>query len=535
MLYSQFSLRRKGLPRIIFFSGILIVLLLFQNTSFAQYETGGFDFEGQSRQYRVYLPNNYNSSQFFPLVIYLHSYDWTPQQGMNYTVLYEFAQSSGFLLCCPKGIQNWNSGIGDDDNWPTPDVNDVGFINALIDTLNAHYSIDLYRVYACGFSNGGFMSYKLACQLSHRFAAIASVGGVMSSSTATNFNPLHAVPVLQIHGTEDNSVSIGGNNYWLSVDQTLNYWIDFNHCISPPESVSIPDTVQTDFSTVEKMSYKNNNGETRVVYYKVDNGGHSWPGSSDIGSPVWEGAKNRDIYANVEIWNFFKNFKSPCFVYPGDTDNNGVVDAYDILPVGIHFLKQGTIRTNSSLDWNPQPVSGWTTKAAGHADANGDGRVDEKDVISIGVNWGNRRSISAKAYEVSLTDTELLDAHHENFQVLYQSIQGHGEAAGEIKILLEKVLGIDESDPGSFALHQNYPNPFNPKTTISYQLHEQCQVELAIFNSSGQQIKTLFQGLQNSGVYKFEWDASNFPSGVYFSRLKIKDEYTGMKKLALIK
>ena len=255
----------------------------------------------------VYLPNNYTGTISFPLVIYLHAYGWTAQQEMNYTLLHQVADTSDFLVVYPNAIPNWNSGIGDNPSWPTPNVDDVGFINALIDTLSNNYSIDLERIYACGYSNGGFMAYKLACQLGDRIAAIASVGGVMSTGTAANCKPQRTMPVLDIHGTADYWVPINGTTGWHSVDKTLSYWTNFNNCFMANTTV-LPDLNPADSCTVEKISYTNCQNNSKVIYYKVIRGGHTWPGA---GSPGFshEGNANDDFNANVEIWNFFKNYK----------------------------------------------------------------------------------------------------------------------------------------------------------------------------------------------------------------------------------
>ena len=288
----------------ILFGGIFIVLFFAQKASYAQIETGSFDFEEHHRNYMVYLPKNYNGTINFPIVIYLHCYGWTAQQGMNYTKLHQVADSSDFLVVYPSAINNWNSGIGDNPNWPTPNVDDVGFINAMIDTLSNHYSIDLERIYACGYSNGGFMSYKLACQLSHRIAAIASVGGVISTNTSANCNPFRTMPVLQIHGTGDPWVPIKGATGWHSVDQTLSYWTNFNNC-AKADTIILQDLDPTDGCTVEKISYANCNNKIIVIYYKVINGGHTWPGAGPPGYSA--GNTNQDFNASIEIWNFFKD------------------------------------------------------------------------------------------------------------------------------------------------------------------------------------------------------------------------------------
>ncbi len=285
------------------FTFIIFAFVFSQSNLCAQIETGSFDFNGKNRTYGVFLPKNYSGTASFPLVIYLHSYGWNPTLGMNYTALNTVADTSDFLVAYPAAIPNWNSGIGESSSWPTPNIDDVGFINAMIDTLSNNYSINLDRVYACGFSNGGFMAYKLACQLSHRIAAIASVGGVISNSIATNCKSLHTMPILHIHGTSDTFVPINGKEGWNAVDQTINYWSNFNDCVQV-DTVSLSDLDPNDGCTVEKISYTDCTDNSNIIYYKVTNGGHSWPGATL--DPDWAHPRNMDINANVEIWNFFK-------------------------------------------------------------------------------------------------------------------------------------------------------------------------------------------------------------------------------------
>ena len=184
-------------------------------------------------------------------------------------------------------------------------VDDVGFINALIDTLNENFSIDPERIYACGFSNGGFMSHKLACQLSHRIAAIASVGGIISAGTVEKCNSQRAMPVLQIHGTLDNTVPINGTSGWYSVDETMSFWSELNGCVKV-DTIQVPDIVLSDGCTIQKIIYSNSNRKIKAIYYKVEKGGHSWPSATADYS--WSGNRNLDINASVEIWNLLKNY-----------------------------------------------------------------------------------------------------------------------------------------------------------------------------------------------------------------------------------
>jgi hypothetical protein len=114
------------------------------------------------------------------------------------------------------------------------------------------------------------------------------------------------MPVLHIHGTADTWVPINGGPGWYSVNQTLSYWTNFNDC-GQVDTTILPDLDPTDGCTVEKITYTNCSENSNVVYYKVINGGHTWPGAGPPGYAA--GNTNQDINASVEIWNFFKNYK----------------------------------------------------------------------------------------------------------------------------------------------------------------------------------------------------------------------------------
>ena len=155
------------------------------------------------------------------------------------------------------------------------------------------------RIYCCGMSNGGMMTFKLACQLGHRFAGFASVAGVLLDPIVANCNLTGSIPMLLCHGTDDVLVHYNGGPepmMW-SVEQSLDFWIQNNNCVLNPDTIAIPDTCLSDSSHVQKISYTNCSDSAQVVLYKVINGGHSWPGS-DI-NITWpdEGNKNRDIRA----------------------------------------------------------------------------------------------------------------------------------------------------------------------------------------------------------------------------------------------
>jgi polyhydroxybutyrate depolymerase len=286
----------------------LLVFFLSSINSFAQVQTGSFVFEGRLRDYIVFLPQNYNDTAKLPVVFNLHGITLSAQQQMDYSRMNEVADTAGFIVVYPNAFNaSWNCGI----SYVTHNTNDVGFFSALIDTLANNYSIDKERIYSCGFSLGGFMSYRLACQLSNRIAAIADVAGVMAKSLLNNISTLHSMPVLKIHGTADQIVPYNGKSDWCSVQQTLNHWTSFNQC-NPPDTTSIPNIDTLDGCTVQKIKYTFCSDSVEVIFYKVIDGGHSWPGGDKqhlVLSWGTIGTTNADINASELIWNFFKSYK----------------------------------------------------------------------------------------------------------------------------------------------------------------------------------------------------------------------------------
>lgn len=279
---------------------ILIVTSFFVNESAAQIN-GSFVFEGINRTWKVWLPAGYTGQEPLPLILALHGLTQNGQSIMEFSGFNQVADTAGFIVAYPDGVNNsWNVGFAGGST-----ANDVGFLLALADTLNLRYNVDMHRVYATGFSNGGFMSYRLACESSDRIAAIAPVAGTMTDGSYNACLPQRAVPVLHIHGTSDFVVNYNGGFGNKSVEQVLDYWIDFNACPALPVTEMLPDTYP-DGSTVQKQTWSPCDDTTRVVLLKVINGGHTWPGSVGV---TGIGITNRDINASSEIWNFVKQFK----------------------------------------------------------------------------------------------------------------------------------------------------------------------------------------------------------------------------------
>lgn len=263
---------------------------------------GSFVHGGLTRTYILYVPASYSPANPAPLVFNFHGYTSNSSQQIAYGEFRPIADTAGFILVVPMGTVDGSGNTYWNANWGGT-VNDVAFTAALIDTLSANYNINQNRVYSTGMSNGGFMSYYLACKLSGRIAAIASVTGAMTLGTPSTCNPQHPMPILEIHGNADGTVPYNGSNFSESIITGLNYWVNFNNANTSPIITSVPNINTSDNSTAEHYVYTGGDNCVEVEHYKILNGGHTWPGA-----PFNTGTTNRDINASLKIWEFFSKY-----------------------------------------------------------------------------------------------------------------------------------------------------------------------------------------------------------------------------------
>ena len=286
-----------------YFSIPVLFSLLFVQ---AQPELHQFSHDGLSREYYLYLPDSLVAGA--PLLFVFHGYSGSANGIMNYSDLNQIADENGFVVCYPQGLIDdwdyafWNVGY----DWHVDEtVDDVGFSTSLAQYLQTEYNLSAHNTFSTGMSNGGDMSYLLACQASDVFKAVAPVAGCMMTWLYNSCAPLNPIPVFEIHGTDDDVTwwdgadenDNDGYGPWESVDTTFNFWTQLNNC---NEFIidTLPDIDMSDGSYV--VSHKNTNGlnNNEVWLYEVVNGGHDWPG-------VWG---NMDISTSEEIWNFFEIF-----------------------------------------------------------------------------------------------------------------------------------------------------------------------------------------------------------------------------------
>ncbi len=263
-----------------------------------QQEPMSMQYDGLTRVYLRYVPAMYDSSVAVPLVICLHGLGDTMTNfvniGMNFV-----ADTANFIVLTPQAQSSafgtaWNSGASYYGYVLNGNVDDVGFINALIDTTMASFNIDTTRIFVTGFSMGGFMSNRLAVELNSRIAAIASVSGTIG----TSFNPgtPPPIPVCHFHGTADGTVAYTGDVYGMDAEELVNFWVNVDNCDTTPVIDSLPD-IAADGKTVVHYTYPNGSDGTEVEFYKVIGGDHEW-----LSLPA------NDISYTVEIWKFFSRF-----------------------------------------------------------------------------------------------------------------------------------------------------------------------------------------------------------------------------------
>ncbi len=260
---------------------------------------------GTYRSFIIYIPATYTPVEPTPLVFNLHGLTGTSAIAMWHADFRSIADTANFIIIHPQGLLNslgethWNVGqLG-------TSINDVDFISTLLDSLYLQYNIDSDRVYSTGMSNGAYMSYRLACELSDKIAAIAPVAGSYISYMLNSCSPTHSTPVLHIHGVADSSSIYYGTPGVESIPSIISYWVNYNQCDTQGIFTQIANINLIDSSIVEHYAWKNGINGVEVEHFKIIDGGHTWPGSNFSNN---NGITNYDINASVEIWKFFSRY-----------------------------------------------------------------------------------------------------------------------------------------------------------------------------------------------------------------------------------
>ena len=236
-------------------------------------QTKTFSHDNVNRNYLIYIPDSYDSEIDYPLMFLFHGFGGIASEFINTADMRDLAESKNFIVVYPQGLDlagtgsHWNCSNPSADN--KSDVDDIGFIENLIDQLLIDYPvIDNKRIYAAGYSNGGFMSYYLGCN-SKKFAAIGSVAGTMLDDSYQSCNANFPTAMINIHGTDDFDVPYDGNIYYPSIPEVVDWWKNFN--TTPNE-----DLLTNQDGSIEQYKYYNDAGDIYVEHIKIIGGGHYW-------------------------------------------------------------------------------------------------------------------------------------------------------------------------------------------------------------------------------------------------------------------
>jgi len=255
---------------------------------------------GLTRVYHLYVPPKYKGNKPTALVLNFHGYGGNHDSQQAYSQMLPLAEKHKFILATPLGIGlSWNAGTccgqAVEDN-----IDDVGFASDLIDKISAEYCINPDRIFSTGMSNGGFISWRLACELSDRIAAIGPVAGRITVPTC---EPTRPVPVIAFNGTAD---------LFVPYDNTaleLEAWAERNACSDETRVV-----YQKGDATC--IAYEDCVEGASVEFCSVEGGGHNWPGSYDLcvvqpWKCWWSGYTTQDIEASRQMWKFFDKHPKP--------------------------------------------------------------------------------------------------------------------------------------------------------------------------------------------------------------------------------
>lgn len=267
--------------------------------------------DGRERTYDLHVPVSYDDTKNVPLLIALHGRLGTGSGQQKLAHMDTVSDEHGFIVVYPDGLErSWADGRGGGPS-DRNGIDDVKFISALIDKLEGKYKIDSKRVYATGMSSGGFMSGRLACDLSGRIRAVAIVGASLSENAAANCHPTKLVSVLIIQGTADPLVPIGGGELGrnsssgrvLSHTAAIEKFAELNHCSGEPKKENIPDQAG-DGTTLDVTTYRSCAEGSEVQGYVVNGGGHTWPGGVQYLPAALVGKTTGNIDGSSVIWEF---------------------------------------------------------------------------------------------------------------------------------------------------------------------------------------------------------------------------------------
>ena len=269
-------------------------------------------YDGRERFYEVHVPPSYSDGRPTPVVLVFHGGAGNPAQQRHDSMMEPVADANDFIVVYPAGtgrlqtrLLTFNGGICCGYAKENK-VDDVGFTSALLKDLATIFHIDKSRVYATGFSNGAFLTYRLACELSDEIAAIAPVSGTLGIDRCS---PSRAVPIIHFHGRRDpNAVYDGGIGPNAreqiprrGVPETISIFREaYGLSRAPSKTGRVGQAVYEQFGPNKKG--------VKIILWTLEDGGHTWPGGRTTISEAKMGKLSTDIRASQLMWEFFENY-----------------------------------------------------------------------------------------------------------------------------------------------------------------------------------------------------------------------------------
>ncbi len=263
---------------------------------------------GLSRRFYLHLPPSKDSTYPLPLMIALHGRLDNAKKMIRQTRFNPIADREGFVVVYPDGVRrSWADGRGI-THADSLGIDDVAFIGQLIDELTDTYAIDQTRIFLVGHSNGGFMALRLANEQTHRFAATAIVSASLSSFLAKRFKPAGPIPILFVHGTEDEIIPYGGGftpsgSPTMPVEEAARIWAEFNGCDETSSREQVRGRIGD--RGVFVRTYDSELKNSPVALYRIQGGDHVWPDDCVNSEKSDKGSRGNAICLSEEIWAFF--------------------------------------------------------------------------------------------------------------------------------------------------------------------------------------------------------------------------------------
>ena len=344
----------------------LIILFL---TTMSNFFAGSFInktmvYGGSTRKYVIYVPTIYTTQNIkVPLLVGLHG-NGDVASNFSQICMSSIADTANYIAVYPEALPDpllttnaWHSGAGALGVEVNSAVDDVGFINTVMDSIIKNYKIDTNRMYVFGFSFGGFMTNKMAASNAKRFSAAACVSGLRG-----NYNtsiPSVPVPYLHFHGTADPTITYTATGspfpyLGLTAENTTQFWVTQNGCNTTPVIDTMPDLASDGLQFI-RYTYSHTSNNNKVILYKVVNGDHDW-----------YYRPSNDLDYCQTIWEFFRRYSKTPTTTPTPTASFTASDTTVCIGRTLIFTSTSTASTGSidSIRWTilgGTPSTGTTT------------------------------------------------------------------------------------------------------------------------------------------------------------------------------